>query len=212
MMKRVLLSLLIVCQCALASAQLRTREEPYRIQPSDQLQLSYRYIPEYDEALSVQPDGFVSLKLVGAVKISGLSLEEARTRILTLLKTRLNDPEITLTLTDFVKPSYVVVGQVTSPGKYEMHGAVSAISAIAIAGGFKDNAKHSQVILFRRAGDDIAKTRILNLKKLMDPSHPNLEENVALEPGDLLVIPKNRVSKIADYVHWINVGSYFPLY
>jgi polysaccharide export outer membrane protein len=191
---------------------LRTREEPYRIQPSDQLQLSYRYIPEYDEALSVQPDGFVSLKLVGAVKISGLSLEEARTRILTLLKTRLNDPEITLTLTDFVKPSYVVVGQVTSPGKYEMHGAVSAISAIAIAGGFKDNAKHSQVILFRRAGDDIAKTRILNLKKLMDPSHPNLEENVALEPGDLLVIPKNRVSKIADYVHWINVGSYFPLY
>ena len=212
MMKRVLLSLLIVCQCVLASAQLRTREEPYRIQPSDQLQLSYRYIPEYDEVLSVQPDGFVSLKLVGAVKISGLSLDEASARILAQLKTRLNDPEITLTLTDFVKPSYVVVGQVTSPGKYEMHGSVSAITAIAIAGGFKDNAKHSQVILFRRTSPDIAKTRILDLKKLMDPKHPKLEEDVALESGDLLVVPKNRVSKIADYVHWVNVGGYFPLY
>jgi polysaccharide export outer membrane protein len=212
MTKRILLSLLIIWQCVFASAQLRTREEPYRIQPSDQLQLSYRYSPEYDEALTVQPDGFVSLKLVGAVKISGLSLDEARARILDQLKTRLNDPEVTLTLTDFVKPSYVVVGQVTSPGKYEMHGSVSAISAIAIAGGFKDNAKHSQVILFRRTSPDMAKTQILDLKKLMDPKHPKLEEDVALESGDLLVVPKNRVSKIADYVHWVNVGGYFPLY
>jgi polysaccharide export outer membrane protein len=212
MTKRILLSLLITWQCVFASAQLRTREEPYRIQPSDQLQLSYRYSPEYDEALTVQPDGFVSLKLVGVVKISGLSLDEARARILDQLKTRLNDPEITLTLTDFVKPSYVVVGQVTSPGKYEMHGSVSAISAIAIAGGFKDNAKHSQVILFRRTSPDMAKTQILDLKKLMDPKHPKLEEDVALESGDLLVVPKNRVSKIADYVHWVNVGGYFPLY
>jgi polysaccharide biosynthesis/export protein len=212
MIKRILLPLLIACQCLLAGAQLRTREEPYRIQISDQLQLSYRYTPEYDEALTVQPDGFVSIELVGAVKIAGLSLDEARARILEQLKTRLNDPEITLTLTDFVKPSYVVVGQVTSPGKYEMHGSVSAISAIAIAGGFKDNAKHSQVILFRRTSSDMAKTRILDLKKLMDPKHPKLEEDVALQPGDLLVVPKNRVSKIADYIHWINVGGYFPLY
>lgn len=212
MTKRILLALLIVCQCVLASAQLRAREEPYRIQPSDQLQLSFRYTPEYDETLTVQPDGYVSLELVGAVKISDLSLDEARARILEQLKTRLNNPEITLTLTDFVKPSYVVMGQVTSPGKYEMHGSVSAISAIAIAGGFKDNAKHSQVILFRRTSPDMAKTRILDLKKLMDPKHPKLEEDVALESGDVLVVPKNRVSKIADYVHWINVGSYFPLY
>src|SRR6202012_2868845 len=137
-----------------------------------------RYTPEYDGALTVQPDGFVSIELVGAVKIAGLSLDEARARILEHLKTRLNDPEITLTLTDFVKPSYVVVGQVTSPGKYEMHGSVSAISAIAIAGGFKDNAKPSQVILFRRTNSDMAKTQILDLKKLMDPKHPALEEYV----------------------------------
>ncbi len=212
MMKRILLFLLVVCQCAFATAQFRSREEPYRIQPSDQLQISYRYSPEYDEALSVQPDGFVSLKLVGAVKISGLSLDQAHARILEQLKTRLNDPEITLTLIDFVKPSYVVVGQVASPGKYEMHGSVSAITAIATAGGFKDNAKHSQVILFRPTGGEMAKTRVLNLKKLMDPKHPQLEEDVALEPGDLLVVPKNRVSKIADYVHWVSVGSYFPLF
>src|SRR5580698_137425 len=201
---------LIVCQLHVAGAQLKTRDQAYRIQPSDQILLSYRYTPEYDESLTVQPDGNTSIKLIGSVKIGGLTLEEAQGRILEQLKTRLNDPEISLTLTDFVKPSYTVIGQVTAPGKFEMHGTITAIEAIAMAGGFKDSAKHSQVILFRETDTDMAKTRILNIKKLMDPKHPELEEDVILEPGDLLIIPKNRVSKIADYVHWVSVGSYIP--
>jgi polysaccharide export outer membrane protein len=201
---------LIVCQLHVAGAQLKRRDQAYRIQPSDQILLSYRYTPEYDESLTVQPDGNTSIKLIGSVKIGGLTLEEAQARILEQLKTRLNDPEISLTLTDFVKPSYTVIGQVTAPGKFEMHGTITAIEAIAMAGGFKDSAKHSQVILFRETDTDMAKTRILNIKKLMDPKHPELEEDVILEPGDLLIIPKNRVSKIADYVHWVSVGSYIP--
>jgi len=67
------------------------------------------------------------------------------------------------------------------------------------------------VILFRRVNNDIARTRVLNLKKLMDPKHPHLEEDVVIEPGDMLVVPKNTVSKIADYVHWVSVGTYIPL-
>ncbi len=210
-MKKQLLLIVILLQFAFGQDGLRKRDEPYRIQPSDQVQISYRYTPEYDETLTVQPDGVVSLKLVGPVKIEGLSVEEARARIQDALKQRLNDPEITLTLTDFVRPSFVIVGQVTAPGKYELRGNVTAIRAVALAGGFKDNARHSQIILFRSVNKDIAKTQILDLKKLMDPKHPKLEEDVSLEPGDLLIVPKNRISKIADYVHWINVGSYFPL-
>ena len=210
MIRKYLFLALIVCQFHVAGAQLKTRDQAYRIQPSDQILLSYRYTPEYDESLTVQPDGNTSIKLIGSVKIGGLTLEEAQARILEQLKTRLNDPEISLTLTDFVKPSYTVIGQVTAPGKFEMHGTITAIEAIAMAGGFKDSAKHSQVILFRETDTDMAKTRILNIKKLMDPKHPELEEDVILEPGDLLIIPKNRVSKIADYVHWVSVGSYIP--
>ena len=58
----------------------------------------------------------------------------------------------------------------------------------------------------------MAKTRVLNLKKLMDPKHPQLEEDVALEPGDLLVVPKNRVSRSPIMFTVNSVGSYFPLF
>lgn len=210
-MRALLVLIFAMCNVSMGMAQLLTRDQPYRIQPSDQLQISYRYTPEYDEQLTVEPDGMVSIQLIGSVKIGGLTLDEAHARILGQLNTRLNDPDITLTLRDFVKPSYTVVGQVASPGKFEMHGPITAVDAIAMAGGFKDSAKHSQVILFHRVDSDIARTRILDIKKLMDPKHPELEEDVTIEPGDLLVVPKNRVSKIADYVHWVSIGGYFPL-
>ena len=186
------------------------RDRRYRLQATDRLDLAYRYTPEYNESLTIQPDGFVSIKLIGDVKLEGLTLDEARTAILGDLNTRLNDPEITLTLQEFVRPTYTVAGQVGSPGRYEIHGQVNAIEAIAIAGGFKDSAKHSQVILFRRVNAEMAQTHILDLKKMMNPSHPHIEEAVEIEPGDLLVVPKNQISKIADYVHWVSVGSYIP--
>lgn len=210
MIRRIVCLLLVTANLYAADTVLRTRDQAYRLQPSDQLQIDYRYSPEFDEALTVQPDGFVTMKLVGDVKIGGLSLQEAKARILDRLKTRLNDPEITLTLTDFVRPSFTVIGQVGAPGRFEMHGSTTAIDAIAMAGGLKDSAKHSQVILFRRGEGDMASTQLLDLKKLMNPKHPDLEEDVVLQPGDLLVVPKNRVSKVADYVHWLNVGGYFP--
>lgn len=215
-MKKLLFIVFAALQLSAADAPtaptFRQRDQPYRLQPSDQLQISFRYTPEYDQTFIVQPDGNVSVKLVGPVKIGGLTLDEATARLTDALKARLNEPEISLTLQDFVKPSYVVVGQVTSPGKYEIRGTLTALDGIALAGGFKDNALHSQVILYRRVSDDMARTKILDLKKMMDPSHPDLAEDVQLQAGDLLVVPKNKISKIADYVHWVNVGTYFPLY
>jgi polysaccharide export outer membrane protein len=187
------------------------RDRRYRLQASDSLGLSYRYSPEYNQTITIQPDGFASIKLIGDIRLEGLTLDEARSTLLNALRARLNDPEITLTLQEYVRPAYVVAGQVGSPGRFEIHGKVTAVEAIAMAGGFKDSAKHSQVILFRRISPDMAQTHILNLKKIMNPSHPHLEESIDLEPGDLLVVPKNTISKIADYVHWVSVGSYIPL-
>jgi len=208
-----LVTLVLLLSFAVQAADLPAgfRDRRYHLQPSDSINLAYRYTPEYNESLALQPDGFVTIKLIGDVKLEGLTLDEARTAILTELKKRLNDPEITITLQDFVRPTYTVAGQVGSPGRYEIHGRINAIEAIAIAGGFKNSAKHSQVILFRRISPEMAQTHVLDLKKLMNPAHPHLEESVDIEPGDLLVVPKSQISKIADYVHWVSVGSYIPL-
>ena len=64
-----------------------------------------------------------------------------------------------------------------------MRGTVTAVQAISMAGGFKNSAKHSQVLLFRRVGTDVARTEILNLKEAMTASAK--EPNIDLRSGDI---------------------------
>lgn len=183
------------------------RDPRYRLQPTDVVEIHYRYTPEFDQTVTVQPDGFVALQIVGDLKLEGLTLDQMKAAIVEKASQRLKDPEITLTLKDFQKPYFVVGGEVTNPGRYEMRGQVTALQAIAMAGGFKTlSAKHSQVILFRRVGADLAKTQILNLKAAMSVS--STEPLSDLQPGDMLIVPQNQISKIERFVKWGNVGLY----
>ena len=200
--------------CAsLAVAQTGTfadRGARYLLQPSDVLEIHYRYSPEFDQTVTVQPDGFVSLQLVGDLKLRNLTVDQAKAQIIEKASQRLKDPEITVVLKEFEKPYFIVGGEVNTPGRYEMRGAMTALEAIAMAGGFKSaSAKHSEVILYRRVGPDMAKAEILDLKAAMRPSSGEPLSN--LHSGDLLVVPQNRISKIERYVKWVNIGTYLPI-
>lgn len=198
---------LISAACLFAQNVSFSEHDPrYRLQPSDVLEVHYRYTPEFDQSVTVQPDGFVTLQIVGDLKLQGLTLDEVKALLVEKASQRLKEPEITLTLKDFEKPYFVVGGEVGTPGRFEMRGSVTALQAIAMAGGFKNSSKHSQVVLFRRVGPDLAKTEILNLKAAMTASAS--EPNIALRPGDMLIVPQNRVSKIERYVKWGNFGAY----
>lgn len=196
-------------QAAAQTGTFADRGARYLLQPSDVLEIHYRYSPEFDQTVTVQPDGFISLQLVGDLKIRNLTVDQAKAEILTKASQRLKDPEITVVLKEFEKPYFIVGGEVNTPGRYEMRGSMTALEAIAMAGGFKSaSAKHSQVILYRRVGPDMAKAEILDLKAAMSPSAA--EPLADLHSGDLLVVPQNQISKIERYVKWANVGAYIP--
>jgi polysaccharide export outer membrane protein len=191
-----------------SSGQFADRNPRYHLQPNDVIEIQYRYTPEYNQTASVQPDGFVTLQLIGDVKLEGLTLDQARTSILERASTRLRDPELFLLLKDYEKSHFVVGGEVANPGRFELRGHMTAVEAIAMAGGFKTlSAKHSQVILFRRLDSENGETRTLNLKKIMNT--PMLEEDVILRPGDMLLVPQNQISKIERFIKWANVGVYW---
>src|ERR1700760_2160779 len=141
--------------------QLVSRDKPYQLQPSDVLELEYEYTPEYNQVATVEPDGTVRLKLLGSVKLAGKSLDEAAKTIKDKASLSLNKPEITLTLKDFVKPHFTVYGEVSRPGVYDIHGAVTVLQAIALSGGVKDTSKQTQVVLIRKMNADIAEVKVV---------------------------------------------------
>jgi polysaccharide export outer membrane protein len=179
----------------------------YRLQPTDTLLVRYRYTPEYDATVAVRPDGFITLPIVGEVKVNGLTVAEAYQEVLTQASKRLRNPEMTIELKDFQKPRFVVGGEVDKPGQFELRGRVSLLEALAMAGGLKNSAKHSEVVLFRRFNDTHAFTRVINAKELAKPGHA--DENPDLRAGDFIFVPQNKISKIERLIPFTSIGWLF---
>jgi polysaccharide export outer membrane protein len=188
--------------------QSQVQESRYTLQVSDVVMLSYRYSPEFDFTGAVQPDGFIVAPLIGDIRIAGMTVEQAREAVLKAARVRLRDPELSFVLKDFQKPFFTVGGEVEKPGQFELRGRVGVLEAVAVAGGFKRSAKHSQVVLFRRFDNDRASARLIDAKSLAKTPDP--EHDLRLAPGDVLFVPQNRISKVERFVPFASLGLLNP--
>ena len=186
--------------------QLQQRDARYHIAASDTFDVNFELSPEFNQTVTVQPDGFVALKAVGDVKVAGQSIPELTQTLRNAYGKILNDPLISVVLKDFEKPYFIADGQVTHPGKYEMRGTITLTEAVAVAGGFTESAKHSQVLLFRRVNDQWLSAKIFNIKD-MEKRH-DLHEDPTLHPGDMVIVPKNALSKIKPFIPNAGVGAF----
>ena len=183
------------------------RRPRYRLAPGDGLNLVFPFSPEFDQAVTVQPDGFITLKEIGDFYAQGKTAPELRDALAQAYAGILNRPVVTVDLKDFQKPYFIAGGEVGHPGKYDLREDTTTAAAIAIAGGFTPSSKHSQVLLFRRVSDNTVEVKRLNMKKMLNTA--NLQEDVFLRPGDMLFVPKNRISKISRYIPTEALSLYF---
>lgn len=182
------------------------RRPLYRLRKSDVLEIHFTFAPDYDQTVTLQPDGFIALKGVGNVFVEGLTVPEF-TAAVTSACSFMRDPEITVVLKDFEKPFFVAGGQVAHPGKYELRSPTNVIEALAIAGGFTEQSKHSQVVLFRKHGEGFVESHVLNVKAML--SSRKLDEDFELISGDMLFVPQNRISKVKRFLPVASLSTFF---
>jgi polysaccharide biosynthesis/export protein len=189
------------------SAEPQLRERPrYLLRPGDTLQLQYRLTPDLNQTVSVQPDGYVDLNVAGEVHIAGLTVTQAHDLIISKESDHLNNPELNLILEEFTRPYVVVAGEVAKPGQIEIRDNMTALSAILLSGGFTQSAKSGQVIVFRKFNDTIDEVKQLNLTRVNNTLQ--LEKDMALQPGDLILVPHDKVSRLQHYMQIANVGVF----
>jgi len=186
--------------------EMGNRRPLYRLRKSDVIDIKFNFTTEFDQTLSIQPDGFIGLRGQDELYVAGLTVAELRDKIRETYAPTLHDPEVTVTLKDFEKPYFIATGAVAHPGKYELRGDATVTEGVALAGGFTEQAKHSEVILFRRISDERMEARILNVKQMLN-SH-NLTEDFHLHAGDLVYVPQNRISKIRRYLPTSSLSTY----
>lgn len=192
---------------ARADVELHQRQI-YTLHVGDVIALEYRLTPEFNQTVTVEPDGSVNLQIVGNIKVEGLTLDQVHNKIVGIASNELNHPELAITLKQFQQPYVVVAGEVEKPGKIELHDdTTTALQAVLLAGGFKDSARDTQVILFRHINGDMAEVRRLNLHNIKNQSQ--LEQDTDLEPGDMLLVTRNKMEHLSRFMKASNLGVYF---
>jgi polysaccharide biosynthesis/export protein len=182
------------------------RRPLYRLHANDVLEISFNFAPEFNQTVSIQPNGFIALKAAAELYVEGLTLPELQALVWQQYVAKLHDPEITVFLRQFDKPYFIATGQVFRPGRYEMHGDETIMEALATAGGLTESAKHSQVVLFRRTANDRVESRLLNVKQML--TSRDLSEDIHIKNGDLIFVPQNRISKIRRFLPASTLSTY----
>jgi polysaccharide biosynthesis/export protein len=188
---------------------LQPRDQRYRLERNDVFDLDFVLTPEFNQTVTVQPDGYISLRGVGDIMVLGQTIPEACATIRAAYTKVLDNPTIAINLKDFEKPYFVAGGWVGRPGKYDLRGETTLSQAIQVAGGLKDGAKTSNVILFRSISSDWVEVKNINMKQIL--SGKDTREDVHLRPGDMFLVSKSTFAKIEPFIPRATLGTYFPI-
>ena len=158
----------------------------YVIGPDDVLEISYWREKELSAEVVVRPDGRIALPLIGEVEAIGLTPVELTDRVKSLARELLEFPVLTVAVKQINSRKVVITGEVAKPGRYPLAGPTTVIELIAMAGGLSDFADQKNIGVLRVVDGRRVSFKV-NYKKLARLE--NLDDNIALLPGDIVVVP-----------------------
>ncbi len=179
--------------------QARAALQPeYRIGAGDELEIKFLHNPEMNERVPVRPDGRISVPLAKQIVAAGLTPGELENLLYQKYAPELKKPDVTVIVRRFEAQRIFVDGEVARPGLVPMMGPVTALQAIAQAGGFKETARVHEVLLIRQTREKPI-VALLNMEEALKNS--DMSQDVYLMPSDILFVPR---SKIANVDLWVD--------
>jgi protein involved in polysaccharide export with SLBB domain len=175
---------------ALSSAFAQNATDNYRLCPNDLVEIHVYQESDLDSRVRIGGDGSVTLPLVGNVSIGGKSANEAAELLRQKYGQRfLVDPQITVTVTEFSKRRFTVLGQVQTPGSYSMpdNEAVTLLQAIGMAGGYTRIAEPSNISV-KRIENGVESVMKLNAKRM---ARGGASAAFKIIPGDVITVPES---------------------
>ncbi len=203
-MKRMALALLVGLVPALLLSLLvdvwaqGVAEGPYAPQPGspyggsyivgkgDVLEVNVWREPMLSGEAIVRNDGMISLPLVGEVEAAGRTTSDLKEEIQARLKKFIGDPVVTVMLKTPASQKFYVIGEVKTPGEFDLVKEMTVVQGIARAGGFTEWADKDGIIVLRRT--DGAEQRLpVRYKDIVKGK--DMSQNLMLRANDTIVVP-----------------------
>lgn len=145
--------------------------------------------PDMDGTVYVDDDGTISVPLVGAVQVAGLAPADAAKRIeKALIDGRyLNSPHVTLTVTQSRSQRVAVLGEVRTPGRYQIESHATILEVLSLAGGTTENAG-DEVYVMRAEPDGSVSRRVIKLRQATQSS--SMDTDQLVRSGESVFVPR----------------------
>lgn len=173
-----------------------TIESDYSIQVGDVLQINSYFDPGLKQSVTVQPDGRVSLLLVGTVMAARRTPRELGEELAQSYRRYLDDRDITVIVTEAAGQAVYVGGEVKSPSVLPLRGDLTLLQAITAAGGFLPTANRDQVLILRPT----AGGRFQTFQTNVDAVLRNESGELYLRRRDIVYAPKTNIAKVDQFV------------
>ncbi len=163
------------------------RPANYELSPGDSVSITVFREPDLATQQRLSRDGTINFPLLGVIRLSGKNTNEAAALIVNLLsKGYLIHPQVTVSVVDYAKIKFTILGQVSNPGAFDIPGdqSIDILAAIARAGGFTRLANSSNVIV-RRTVNGQEETYKLDVKRLMNDKK---SARFPIQPNDTISV------------------------
>ena len=158
----------------------------YIIGPGDSLHISVWKNEDLTKLLTVLPDGKISFPLIGDVMAEGKTVAQLRKELKGRISRFVPDPVLSVLVQQVNSMLIYVVGKVNNPGRFILNCNIKVLHGLALAGGLNPFAERNKIKIFREEGDN---TRIFHFRHDSVSTGKNMEQNIRLKRGDVIVVP-----------------------
>ena len=160
--------------------------ETYKIQPGDVLEVSVWQEENLQKQVLVRPDGGMSFPLAGDMQAAGKSVTEVQKLITERLTKYIPDPVVTVSTLKLDGNKVYVIGKVARPGEFQTNRYMDVVQALSMAGGMTPYAADNKITVLRREN---GKQRSIPFRYGDIEKGEDLEQNIILQSGDVVVVP-----------------------
>lgn len=169
-----------------AATEARITDNDYTIQAGDILEISVWREQDLEKTLLVRPDGGINFPLLSDLIAAGKTLEQLQKELATKLAKFVPDPVVTVSVKQAQGNKIYVIGKVNRPGEVVANRNMDVMQALSVAGGPTPFAAVNKIKILRRINDE-QKTFLFKYSQV--EKGRNLEQNIVLQGGDIVVVP-----------------------
>jgi polysaccharide export outer membrane protein len=166
------------------------------------------------QLVRVTPEGLISLPAIGAIPAQGLTLQELQQEINERYREKIEGMEVIPALSQRAARYCYVMGEVNTPGRFELLGPTTVLQAMSMAGSWRVGANLRQIVIFRRGDDWRLLATMVNLDAALRGKQPCPAGELWLSDSDVIIVPKSAILVADDFINLVftrGIYGVFPM-